>query len=635
MSTPHLSPRNRAERRLASKGKRARAAGAALTAGSAALAMGAAWIGPGLPAASAASTLHVTNTDDAGAGSLRDTVAGASAGDTIVFDVTGTITLTTGEIAFNQGLTISGPGAAALTISGNDASRVFDISGGAAVTISGLTLAHGSSGSSGGAVSSDGPVTLDADVFDQNVSGDDGGAVEAPSATITNSTFTGNETDDWGGAILVDGGDATTVSGSSFSGNTAGNTGGALAIADVSSGSVTSSTFSGNHASRAGALVSWATDSTTITGSTFTENQANGGGGQEPGTGGAIALYSTGSASIGGTTISGNTASSGGGGVHALYLADLAIADSTISGNQSNAWGGGLYIGEFQAPLSITNSTISGNTAASGGGGGQIWGDDTDAAVSVIDTTISGNTAEGSGGGGLIQWGVAGPTTVANSTISGNTSSGDGGGLYFYNSTVNVEMSTVTGNTSTESSTGGIYLAGAGELQAAGSGGHHAAAEVRSGGAGPDHDGARAQGAGDVRASAAVSATVTGTIAWGNSGDDLGGEGNVTLSHVLRNTLSAGLAVTDAGGNLTGVDPLLGPLQNNGGATATHALLAGSPAKDAGADPVPDFAGNEFDQRGAGFARVVDGRSDIGAFEVQPPEGPAAEPVVITPKFTG
>jgi hypothetical protein len=132
-----------------------------------------------------------------------------------------------------------------------------------------------------------------------------------------------------------------------------------------------------------------------------------------------------------------------------------------------------------------------------------------------------------------------------------------------------------------------------------------------------------------------VSATVTGTIAWGNSGDDLGGEGNVTLSHVLRNTLSAGLAVTDAGGNLTGVDPMLGPLQNNGGATATHALLAGSPAKDAGPDPVPDFAGNEFDQRGAGFARVVDGRSDIGAFEVQPPEGPAAEPVVITPKFTG
>ena len=51
--------------------------------------------------------------------------------------------------------------------------------------------------------------------------------------------------------------------------------------------------------------------------------------------------------------------------------------------------------------------------------------------------------------------------------------------------------------------------------------------------------------------------------------------------------------------------------------------------------PVPNFPTNEFDQRGAGFARVVDGVVDICAFEVQPPEGPAPEAIVITPKFTG
>jgi hypothetical protein len=64
---------------------------------------------------------------------------------------------------------------------------------------------------------------------------------------------------------------------------------------------------------------------------------------------------------------------------------------------------------------------------------------------------------------------------------------------------------------------------------------------------------------------------------------------------------------------------LLGPLQNNGGPTLTHALLAGSPAIDAG-DPSftpPPF----YDQRGPGFRRVVNGRIDIGSFEVQTPTG--------------
>ena len=64
-------------------------------------------------------------------------------------------------------------------------------------------------------------------------------------------------------------------------------------------------------------------------------------------------------------------------------------------------------------------------------------------------------------------------------------------------------------------------------------------------------------------------------------------------------------------------DPLLGPLQDNGGPTFTHALLAGSPAIDAG-DPA--FVGPpDYDQRGIGFPRVVNGRIDIGAFEVQTP----------------
>ena len=61
-------------------------------------------------------------------------------------------------------------------------------------------------------------------------------------------------------------------------------------------------------------------------------------------------------------------------------------------------------------------------------------------------------------------------------------------------------------------------------------------------------------------------------------------------------------------------DPLLGPLQNNGGTTETHALGAGSPALDAGNND----AGFDVDQRGPGFARVFNGRADIGAIEMQP-----------------
>ena len=93
------------------------------------------------------STLTVLNNADSGAGSLRDTIAAASGGDTVVFDSTlygQTITLTSGELAVNKSLDIEGPGADQLTVSGGDAGRVFDIIGiGTDVTIAGLTVAHG------------------------------------------------------------------------------------------------------------------------------------------------------------------------------------------------------------------------------------------------------------------------------------------------------------------------------------------------------------------------------------------------------------------------------------------------------------------------------------------------------------
>jgi hypothetical protein len=125
---------------------------------------------------------------------------------------------------------------------------------------------------------------------------------------------------------------------------------------------------------------------------------------------------------------------------------------------------------------------------------------------------------------------------------------------------------------------------------------------------------------------------VVGTILAGNAGTDIGPNGAITSDHSILGSVASGVSVTDAGGTQFGVDPLLAALGANGGPTETMALLPGSPAINAGPDPEPTFPGSEFDQRGDGFPRVVEGRADIGAFEVQ---APAPAPLVITPKFTG
>src|SRR4029077_21230945 len=85
-----------------------------------------------------------------------------------------------------------------------------------------------------------------------------------------------------------------------------------------------------------------------------------------------------------------------------------------------------------------------------------------------------------------------------------------------------------------------------------------------------------------------------------------------------------GSGILTGPGDQINTNPLLGPLQNNGGPTFTHQLLPGSPAIDAG-DPnftPPPF----FDQRGPGFDRVVNGRIDKGSFEVQTEGTPTPTP---------
>lgn len=163
-----------------------------------------------------AATLTVTNTNDTGAGSLRATVAAAAAGDTIDFHASlngGTITLTTGEIAINATLNINGPGADQLTISGNNASRVFFMGNGSAtVTVSGLRVINGNgagAGTSGhgGAIFAIGTLMLNDCVFAGNVtpSNRSGGAVWKDQGLLvaTRTTFTSNKGQFGGGLYAV------------------------------------------------------------------------------------------------------------------------------------------------------------------------------------------------------------------------------------------------------------------------------------------------------------------------------------------------------------------------------------------------------------------------------------------------
>jgi hypothetical protein len=105
--------------------------------------------------AAQADTITVTNTNDSGPGSLRQTLVDANDGDTITFAVTGTIGLTSGELLVDTSITISGPGADNLAVNGNAKSRVFHIASGRTVTISDLTITNADVGAYGGGIYND------------------------------------------------------------------------------------------------------------------------------------------------------------------------------------------------------------------------------------------------------------------------------------------------------------------------------------------------------------------------------------------------------------------------------------------------------------------------------------------------
>ena len=290
------------------------------------------------------------------------------------------------------------------------------------------------------------------------------------------------------------------------------------------------------------------------------------------------------------SAVSGNTANQGAG----IYnnVGTVIVTDSIVSGNTANNGGGGIF--SPHGTLTLNNSTVRGNSESVGGGGGiTSWLDGT---VTLNNSTVTENS---SGVGGGIYFYGSGSLTITNSTISGNSAIfppgssscgyGAAGGLFVYG-TVTITNTTITGNTAVASD-GGIF----GEQ-----------------------------------------VSLRNTIIAGNSAGtgnpDCGGTLISQGYNLVQDT--SGCTITgDLTGNITGQDPLLGPLQNNGGPTFTHALLSGSPAIDTGDDSVvgsPLFL--TTDQRGAGFRRLYGAHVDIGAYEVQPPpsDPPQTSPINVT-----
>lgn len=233
-----------------------------------------------------AATFTVTNASDSGTGSLRQAIADANAApgaDTISFSIGGTITLTSGALVVTDDLTIDGPGATSLTVSGNRVSGILRAnSGGVTLEVDDLTLANGSAHDGAAIFNNGGRVAVARGVFLQNraLSGG-GGAINnfSGTATVTDSTFSGNSAFA-GGAIENVGGATLTITNSTFSGNSA-LPGGAISNygttpTSPSTATISNSTFVGNSAIVGGGIYNLRYATIRVTNSTFSGNSATG-----------------------------------------------------------------------------------------------------------------------------------------------------------------------------------------------------------------------------------------------------------------------------------------------------------------------------------------------------------------------
>jgi len=176
-----------------------------------------------------ATTIVVSSTNDNGPGSLRQALADVNDGDTIdATEVSGTITLTSGQLLVDKSVIINGAGADVLALDGNATSRVFQTVTGETVSISGLTIRSGQSGQGGGILNADtATLTIINSTLGGNAAGLGGGVFNSGTLIIINSTFSSNMASE-GGGIYNSGSGMLTIIDSTFSGNAASETGGGV-----------------------------------------------------------------------------------------------------------------------------------------------------------------------------------------------------------------------------------------------------------------------------------------------------------------------------------------------------------------------------------------------------------------------
>jgi hypothetical protein len=309
------------------------------------------------------SALTVTTAADSGAGSLRAEIAAANNGDTINFASSlkrQTIALTSGELLVNKGLTIQGPGAAQLTISGGNHSRVFDVASSQPVVLTGLTISNGVSGLS----------NLGGDIYDAS-----GSNLTVSACTISN-----------GHAGRGKGG----------------------GIDNLGNLTLNQCTISGGYAFLGGGIFNQGT--LTATNCTLSGDVAQSGGG----------IYNSGTLTVCGSSLTADKAGNYGGGID--NLGTLNASGCTLSGDSTSQEGGGIYVGAGQATL--TNCTIAGNfayagssfdNATSGMGGGVYVGGGN---AVLTNCTVSLNWAGWGGGIDVVLYGAN--LDLFNTIVAGN-----------------------------------------------------------------------------------------------------------------------------------------------------------------------------------------------------------------------
>ena len=312
--------------------------------------------------------------------------------------------------------------------------------------------------------------------------------------------------------------------------------------------------------------------------------------------------------SISGLTLSNgrDSTTAGGGGILNLSTSStLVVSNSILSGNSAALFSGGGI--QNRGTLTVSNCTFSANTAGNEGAALSNFG-----TLLVTNSVLSDNQSLQTGGG-ISNSGVL---TVTNSAIVNNSGSSGVGLSNFSGDSVSLTNTTISGNQAIGGSTAGagIYVL-------------HGTVRLTNCTLSDNH---ATFGSGIYIFEGSL--ITRNTVVAGNT--PAGNCSSASLITSQGHNLSDDSSCTSAfnqPGDLNNVAALLGPLQDNGGPTLTHALLAGSPALDAGDNCIVDnscvpalTSAITSDQRGAGFNRVVDGPDgdtsatvDIGAFEQQ------------------